>query len=640
MNQRPAPIAPPRPRARPGSHAPGIAQLLWRGRGAVLAGGLCAALAAWAWLTFVSVSRYEAAAVVMIETRTARVVDLQSVMSGLSGDDLVVNSEIEVLRSRGLLGRVVDDLELGRDPEFNPALRPPGRVARLAARLSDWSAAQFGRPLWPGLGAAHVAPREAGIDTLRRRTRITVLPRSVVFQVVVTTTDPAKSARIANAIADAYMGAQLAVKADATARATAWLADQVEGLRRDLVARSQRLETFSTGTKLVDATALETQRRRLKALRERIAAIPPGTGAGAARRAALAAAVPPLEARIARQSADLVELEQLRREAEASRTIYQYFLGRLKETSVQQGLQQPDSRILSRAVPPRVPSAPQRGLLTVMAGMLGLCLGGGAVVARAMLRRGYSSAADLETATGVPVLGRIPRIRRKGRRRVFDHIVARPGSAAAEAVRNLRTSLMMAGIRQPQVVLCTSSLPGEGKTTLAIALARNLSGLDRRVLLIEGDVRRRVFGQYFGDPRERGLVAALDPDGGGLDTAVEHDPGGRGFDLLRGGEPGGNAADLFSGPGFAALIDAARAAYDIVVIDSPPVLLVPDARVIGRTADAILYAVQYDRTPRESVAEGLRLFQTARLEVTGMVLTQAASRGDDGYGAAGDYYRG
>ena len=234
---------------------------------------------------------------------------------------------------------------------------------------------------------------------------------------------------------------------------------------------------------------------------------------------------------------------------------------------------------------------------------------------------GFRTAEELENASGYSVVGQIPRLPIKDRKDLVRYLNEKPTSPAAEAVRNLRTSILLARLSDPpQVILSASSVPGEGTTTQAIALAHNLAGLDKRVLLVEGDIRRRTFQQYFLHSPSGSLVSVV-ADQQPLNEAVYSDPE-LGADVLMGDETKINAADLFSSPGFAEFIQKARSEYDFVIIDTPPVLVVPDARVIGCLADAILYSVNWDSTSQSQVFDGMQQFSSVGLRISGLVLSQ------------------
>jgi len=195
--------------------------------------------------------------------------------------------------------------------------------------------------------------------------------------------------------------------------------------------------------------------------------------------------------------------------------------------------------------------------------------------------------------------------------------------------------------KTPKVIMSTSSLPGEGKTTMSFALAQNLVGLGKKVLLIEGDMRRLVFSQYLDVKDAKGLISVLSNDIS-LADAVIHDPT-IGADILVSEPTKVNAADVLSSQRFDEFIAETRDAYDFVIIDSPPVLVVPDARVLANKVDTVLFTVLWDTTTKTQVRDALRMFETVGASVNGLILNQIDPKGmksygyGDSYGAYGAY---
>lgn len=690
---------PPAPATGPGDDIdlPQLLGALWRGKLVIL---LCAFLAAAAGMYYafaIAVPKYAATARLALQVRDRQVVDLQDVISGVSTEQASINTELEVIRSRGLIERLVTDMNLLAVPEFNARLRQ-------APVLSTGAAVAFVRAFLPAFFPAESAPTadEIRIDTARAvRDAIAVSSQknTYLFDIRVTTENPGLSAGMANGLANIYLDNQIGTKFAATEYAVDWLSGRVSELELELKLKEDAVTDLRAKTELVSQRALEALNVRAKELRERLseaqtaAAIAQANAdkfaelvavgdveaiaqtradpalsrlinaskrgnaeAGGAldarldalvrrerasadrelsQRDALKESYDRIQTQIDAQGADLVRLNQLAREVDATRVLYETFLTRLKETSVQIGLQRADSRILSRAVAGELVQ-PQTARILVLAILLGGMLGAAGVLFRQFRHEGFRTAGELEQTTGVTVLGQIPKIPFRRRTALVEYLRARPASALSEAVRNLRTSVLLSHAgAPPQVIMSASSVPGEGKTTQAIALSHNLAGLGKTVLLVEGDIRRQSFKRYF---RQDSPGSVVDVVAGKrtLQDAVLHDDG-CGADVLMGGRSPVNAADLFSSDGFREFVELARSAYDFVIIDTPPVLVVPDARIAGRHVDAIIYTVNWDRTGRSQVADGLRQFSSVGLYVHGLVLAQVDPRGMKRYGYRGRY---
>ena len=666
---------------------------LWRGKWLILLAAIVAVFIGGYYAYRLAVPVYTTTASVALDPQQQNVTDLTSVMSGLSGDQATINTEVEVIRSRGLIEKLVKKLELTKDPEFNAQLRPENPYAL--------------KPFIKGLlGMTTKAPPttkqatlDATIDSVLKALAISNKRQSYVFNITATTTSTTKSALIANTLADLYILDQLDVKFKATQQATKWLTERVADLKLKLEKAVKKVKDFNSQAELVSPEGLAALQRQLKETRDRIknagadlkqqaayldalkAAQAKGNAqemahladdrnltrvlgmlkSGAVERDtfdtafatllkrteldyaraksqtnALKVSVAKLDGQIQRQSSDLVTLQQLQQEAAASQTIYDYFLKRLKETSVQQGIQKADSRVLSRAVVPTAASAPRKSLILALSALLGLFAGAGAVLGREMLQNGFRTAEELELATGYTVMGQIPKMPVRKRLDTLGYMVDKPTSAAAESVRNLRTSVLLSDVdHPPKIIMVTSSAPSEGKTTGSLALSQNLAGLGKKVLLVEGDIRRRTFSQYFNIDGKQGVLSVISGDAA-LEDVVYRDPK-LGFDVLVGEKSSTNAADVFSSDKFHAFLADARGRYDYVVIDTPPVLVVPDARVIAQSVDAVLYSVKWDATPKGQVAQGLKMFETVNRPVTGLILSLIDPKGLKRYGYGGKY---
>lgn len=656
---------------------------IWRGKWRVLGWAAVALLCGAVYAFVLATPVFRATTTLVLDTREAQVVNFDQVIGDLRTDSAAINTEVAILKGRLLMGRVVDRLDLVADAEFNGQLRPPSLLAGLIGGAKARVQRLAGMPSAPVSAPLPELIRNRVITALIDRVQVNNTPLSLVFTVALETENGAKSAVIADTIAQLYIEDQIAVKYLATEQATVWLAQRVTDLRAELDAAETRVKEFRAATDVVDPAALELADQQMAALRARLAEQQVLRDAAAQRLAGLQAAVTPeqqeqaagdavltrllqngaatadtafalrlsevladaaqdlaragaqiaslsgsrdaLLASISRQSDAMTQFQQLTREADSVRLIYEYFLNRLQETSVQQGLQQADSRILSPAVVPERAAAPQKSRILAIALVLGAALGVALVFLRETRAKGFRTARDLERTTGYPVMGQIPVIRGRGHRAVLSYLADKPASSAAEAIRNLRTSVLLSNIDDPpRVIMTTSALPDEGKTTLALALIQNLVGMNRRVLLIDGDLRRRAVSRLMDAAERPGLLAVL-TGAKSLDEVVYADPL-LGVDVLAGESTDANAADVFSSDSFARLLATARDRYDLVIIDTPPVLLVPDARVIAQHADAILFVVRWNATTAGQVRDGLRMFESVNRRVSGLVLTQINAR--------------
>lgn len=633
-----------------------IAAVFWSERWIIL---MCLGVCLIASIYYVALHvtpTYRATSVVILKTNQDQIVDLHSVATGLSGDSSEVNSELEVLRSRSLLEQVVEQLGLISDPEFNTLLAKP--LIKLKLRgITSW-VFQSAKPQPGPLNAMREKDRVT--SKLLSQVKVSNVRASLVFRITASSNDAAKAALIADKIAETYIADQIAVKRRTTQQATLWLKTQVGELQKTLQEAEAKVADFSAQTELISTDALRALERQTKELRDRIINVtedksevmqqlykltadsPPTRSKAQAQKeydlsrmqrqlSSLQAAEKTLMRQIYEQNEDLITLQQLTREADAARVLYEYFLTRFNETSAQQGIQQADSRILSRAVIPGIASEPQAARILSINMLIAMVLSAGLVFLRNVLQTGVRSMEELERTTGHRVLGQVPTLPIDSRRALLPYIRAHPTSAAIEAVRNLRTSLVSSNTKQkPRVIMSTSALPGEGKTTTAIALSQSLLGLDQKVLLIGADIRANTFRQYFNTLPSTGLVSTLTGDADPQD--VIYSSTDQGFDILTDESAPMNAADLFASPTFADLLEHLRGQYTAIVIDSPPILVVPDARLIAQLADAVLLNVQWGKTHTSHVVEALRLLETSDPDEIGLVLSRVSAKSMQSYG--------
>lgn len=331
-----------------------------------------------------------------------------------------------------------------------------------------------------------------------------------------------------------------------------------------------------------------------------------------------------LEERLATAERDKATLQGIEREAAATRLLYESLLTRQKQVATQVGVQQADAQLSSPAVPPLIAAFPNKKLFLAVS-----LVGAGAsaaVIALALdrRRRGFESVEATEAGLGLPVLAALPRT---GRRplSLADDVANRPASLAAEAVHRLRSMLATREQGIARVMAVTSALPGEGKTSVALALARSLAISGFRVLLVEADLRRTTLGPLLGR-REDGVGAAAVLSGRvALLDAVNDDP----LTSVRVLTAEGGIArpqDLLAARCLQPVLAEALVHFDHVIIDTPPVSAVADALVVGRLVEETIFVARAEVTPAAAIGTAVRALRAARLPIAGFVLNASDPR--------------
>lgn len=352
----------------------------------------------------------------------------------------------------------------------------------------------------------------------------------------------------------------------------------------------------------------------------------------AIREQSLAESVRGLEGRIIEISQSSIQLRQLEREAEALRLVYESLLARVKETRTQEAIAQADARIVSRADLPEGPSSPRTKLLAGFGGVMGAALGLAIVFLLEIIANTFRSSAELESSLRLPVLASIPLAAWRQPARLLQDLEANPFSPYAERIRQLRTALMFARAdRPPKTVMITSSTKGEGKTTTALALAHMSARMGKAAIIVDCDLRRPFLHQAFAWDVGRGDLVSVLQGQTPLEEAIYRDEG-HGFDILPTAHPMANAADALSSDRFARLLAELAGRYDLVLIDTPPILAVSDACVIGRHVDSAVYLVRWNHTEVAAVKRGIATLADLDTPISGIAFTMVRD------GELFDYY--
>jgi polysaccharide biosynthesis transport protein len=337
-----------------------------------------------------------------------------------------------------------------------------------------------------------------------------------------------------------------------------------------------------------------------------------------------------------------IQLNILRREVDTNRQLYDGLLQRFKEVGVAAGVGTNNISIVDEAKTPAgpyKPNLPRNALLALMLGLLG---GVGLAFLFEHLDDTFHQPEDLEKLLGVPVLGIIPRIRDKDRPRGDERPIALIGlddlrSAFAEAYRSVRTALQFSTANGvPRLLTVTSAMSGEGKSTTILSLAIQFAQTGKRTLLIEGDLRKPAIHRFLQLDNQVGLTNYLvGEDLRPVDIArPTHVPNL--FAITSGPLPP-NPAELLASARMVALLALAAEKFDQVIVDSPPLLGLADALIIGNLCEGTLLTVEMGSTPRGYVQGAFKRLRGARVPVLGTVLTKLEARGG-AYGYGGYHY--
>jgi succinoglycan biosynthesis transport protein ExoP len=328
-----------------------------------------------------------------------------------------------------------------------------------------------------------------------------------------------------------------------------------------------------------------------------------------------------------------IQLRLLEREAESTRTLYTTFLDRFKQLTEQRELLEPGVRVISKATVPPEPSFPQVKLMTG-AGFMGsitFAMLLAFVVDR--LDRGLRSGRQAEEVLSLPSIGFIPKVRAASRgRQPHLYLAQKPTSAYAESVRAVQTSLYFSNVdRPPQVVLVTSSVPSEGKTTLALSLASLLAASGYRTVATDLDLRAPALGRRLRKSEGGDLIDYMRGQKK-LDQIVHDVDKVKCLHVIPTRRLAGSPTDLLASQRMATLMTELRARYDYIVLDSPPVLGMSDARFAALVADTVVFVVRWGKTKDELALKALSILRDGGAKIAGTVLAQVNVRRQWKYG--------
>ena len=349
-----------------------------------------------------------------------------------------------------------------------------------------------------------------------------------------------------------------------------------------------------------------------------------------ARERAIAEQVAKVKVEVARYEDAAVPLRAAEQQADTSRKLLADLSRRQHEIEALRGAQEPDAQRISTARPPLLPYFPRTKALLFVAfiGSIGTSIG--LNLAMEMRNRGVWSGDEVRDMLGVNCLGLVPLVSTRRRRSPADYVVQKPNSAFAEAIRTISVWIdVLHGTGAGRSVLLTSAVPGEGKTSLAMALGRQSAHGGERVVIVDLDFRRpstHRIGRVSNLPGVAGVLTGRAT----LDQALRKDAASPAW-LLPAGDAS-NPAALLRGPALRDLISNLRYRFDLVVLDSPPTSVVADTRIVAKEVDAVVFVTKWGSTARDLVATELRSLEESGAQVIGITLNHVNIREHARYG--------
>nr|WP_310524349.1 Wzz/FepE/Etk N-terminal domain-containing protein [Polymorphobacter sp.] len=579
-------------------------------------------------------------------------------------DDRLIDSQVELLGDRPLLRKVVKDLKLYENPEFGGSPAKPASPEAATARIevavdrlrgkvnirrldrsavigivAESKSAETATRIANKLAAEHIvlqrrealASKRSAIDALVPRVD-SMREQAIAADRAVATyrrennllgmsegSDSVEIGRLSGTLADARSSRSAAEARAYGGMVTEGVATSplLGDLQRQAAEAGKRVADLSTtyGSGYPELVGLRAQlddlNRRISAETLRAEAqLQSEAMVNRAREGQISSDLGSLRSRSFDQRAASVRLFDLERTAAATNAQYVALLAELKQLDVESGDASVPARVLGRAVAPTSASFPRRPETIAVAFigslLLGLIL---AVVVEQLLDNRIRTAEQIDRLLGIPTLGMLPKVKKRSGTLPHQSLTGRPRSVFSEGVRSLyldlRVKLPAAG---PHVVVVTSPLPGEGKTTVAMSLASAAAVLWRTAVVVDFDLRRPGLLPHDG-PRDEGPdLAAYLRGTAELDDILTTHEGAPRISLVAMHGPDEDPAALLASPRVATLLEELRKRFQFIVVNAPPILAVRDAKTLAGLADATLLVVRWNKTHADAVRAAARVF--------------------------------
>ncbi|MBP2276022.1 GumC family protein [Sphingomonas sp. PL20] len=387
----------------------------------------------------------------------------------------------------------------------------------------------------------------------------------------------------------------------------------------DVIQSNQKIEAL-------DRQIRQEQKRIVDGLRS-------AADAADAQAASLRSQLAVLKGTIGSNNQASVKAEALQREAEAARAAYTRLATSVQQSSQAQRSNEPQARVLERAVVMSQPSYPNRPAMVAAGLLVGLVLGFAIVLIVDGVQATVRKPEDVETMLDVKFITAVQQLTRRQRKdrdgktcSPAGTLSAKPVSAYSEAFRTIRNAVRSSRTTDRKIIAISSTLPAEGKTTSALSLARVMALSGERVLLIDCDIRRSSILRETGVETAIGLIEVLSGDGT-FDQAIGADMIPE-LDVMPVLKPTFTPIDVFNSDAMRNLLSTLRTKYDYIILDTPPLLGVADARTLALLADTVVLTVKWNSTPIPAIDAALAGLEQDGASVLGVVLTMVDSRSE------------
>jgi len=610
-----------------------LLRVIWHGKALILS-VLMITLALAGYYAFrVASPQYAATATLHLDATTRPLSAVARQSAATTVNDMALNTTVALVTSDAVLSKAIATLDLRQDPEFNRYLRPAPPFALSTLRTTA-------RNILAGTSEqapTDTAINEKTIQNLRGALTVSRQTDTYILQITAQSGDPAKAGQIANMVAATFLSHVEGLQRQAAQNAEIWLQTRVTELRNRLEAQERQITNLRAAAQIQDDSALDDLGAQvlrvdqaLSEARNDLANLENAADGGSARNAAgivqtqteireIMGLKERLGTQLSAQSEGLAQLHQIQLQADATRQLYQSFLVQLQENRIQQGQDAPNAHQIAPANQARY-VGPRKLLILAIAALLGGTFGVGLVALGHLSRKGAIDPRVLHDETGLPVLSQISTLAMRQMRKGRRALPLPPHTALSQTTNALWTALTLSkAAKVPQVVLTTSSIQNEGKSTQAIALAHRLAAAEKSVVLISMDAHDGTLRSVVGTA----TFTQCQSNWATAQPYIYHAPLGADVIVLptMADHGGTYLADQMP-----KLLETLRASHDHIIVDAPPVLQSVDAQVIAAQADAIIYTVRWAKTPLALVRRGLAVLDSIGYPATGLLLTKINNR--------------